>query len=139
MADQKRDSPPERPNEDSIIGTWSPVWSRWENIPTPAEDVRDVTLTFAEGRCEVRRANKLIRSGTFSTDPAGSSATIDVCFDESDVPELTGAALRGIYELSGERLRVCYGPPGGARALTFSADKGSGNYVAEYRRWYPAE
>jgi uncharacterized protein (TIGR03067 family) len=122
------------PEEYSFAGTWRPVWSTWEDVPTSVEDLRDVTLTFAAGRCEVRRGSELVRAGTYSIDPAVSPAEIEVCFLESDVPTLIGAPLRGIYRIDAGRLHVCYGPPGGDRALTFSADKGTGNYLAEYRR-----
>ncbi len=54
------------PDTSSVVGTWSPLWSRWEDIPTLPEELSDVTLTFLEGRCEVRRGAKLIRRGTYS-------------------------------------------------------------------------
>ena len=138
MVDQKRESLPARPNEDSIIGTWSPVWSRWEDIPTPAEDVRDVTLTFAEGRCEVRRRGKahplwhlFDRSGRIIRDDRR------LLRRERRSRVERRRLCAGIYKLNAERLGVCYGPPGGDRAITFSADKGTGNYVAEYRHSDP--
>ena len=134
MADQQHDTDVKRPDGSSVAGTWSPLWSMWENIPTPPDDLRDVTLTFAEGRCEVRRCAKLIREGVYAIDPTSSPKTIDVCFTESDVPELISAPLRGIYEVNAEQLRICYGPPGGDRARSFSADEGTGQYLAEYRR-----
>ncbi|MHC4602330.1 MAG: TIGR03067 domain-containing protein [Planctomycetota bacterium] len=134
MVDRQHDSSVTGPDVGSVAGTWSPQWSTWEEIPTPTEELRYVTLTFADGRCEVGRGEKLIRRGTYTTDPTRSPKTIDVCFTESDVPELIGAPLRGIYEVSAEQLRICYGPPGGDRACSFSAEKGSGQYLAEYRR-----
>ena len=75
-----------------------------------------MTLTFRGGRCEVRRGEKLIRRGTHSTDPTRSPKTITVCFIESDVPELIGAPLQGIYEANAEKLRICYGPPAGTES-----------------------
>jgi uncharacterized protein (TIGR03067 family) len=134
MADRRHDSGVTGSDAGSVAGTWSPLWSRWEDIPTSPEELRDVTLTFAEGRCEVRRGDQLIRKGAYATDPTRSPKTIDVCFSESDVPELIGAPLRGIYEANADRLRICYGPPGGDRAHSFSASQGTGQYLAEYRR-----
>ena len=60
--------------------------------------------------------------------------TIDVCFTVSDVPELIGAPLLGIYEVEGDQLRICYGPPGGSRAPAFATEKGTGRYIGKYRR-----
>ena len=93
-----------------------------------------MTLTFTEGGCEVRRREKLIRSGTYSTDPSRSPRTIDVCFNDSDVPELIGAPMLGIYEVNAEQIRICYGPPGGDRPQAFSSEKGTGRYLGEYSR-----
>ncbi|MBI3697064.1 MAG: hypothetical protein HY238_19795 [Acidobacteria bacterium] len=134
MVDRQYDSSVTGPDAGSVAGTWSPQWSTWEEILTPTEELCDVALTFADGRCEVRRGERLIRRGTYATDPTRSPKTIDVCFTESDVPELVGAPLRGIYEVSAEQLRICYGPPDGDRARSFSAEKGTRQYLAEYRR-----
>ena len=90
--------------------------------------------SFVAGRCEVRRGQVLISSGTYATDPTRSPKVIDVCFSASDVPELAGATLRGLYEADAEKLRICYGLPGGYRANSFSASAGTGQYLAEYRR-----
>ena len=65
MTDRQHASNVNGTDASSVVGSWSPLWSRWEDIPTPPEDLRDVTLTFAEGRCEVRRGEKLIRRGTY--------------------------------------------------------------------------
>lgn len=119
---------------DSIIGTWLPQWSVGDGEPTSAEDLRGVTLTFLGGRCEVRRGGNLIRLGMYTADATNSPHTLDVCFSESDVPELIGATLRGIYEVDADQLRICYGPPGGNRARAFSGNRGTEQYLAEYRR-----
>ena len=139
MTDRQHASNVNGPDASSVVGTWSPLRSRWEDIPTPPEDLRDVTLTFAEGRCEVHRSGKLIRRGTYSTDPTPSPKTIDVCFTESDVPELIDAPMLGIYEVNAGQLRICYGPPGGNRVRSFLAEKRTGQYLGEYRRKDVAE
>lgn len=119
---------------DPLVGSWSPQWSMGDGEPTSAADLRDVVLTFADGRCEVTRAGSLIRSGTYVNDRKISPKTIDVHFTESDVRELIDAPLRGIYEVSADKLCICYGPAGGGRAVTFSGEKGTGQYLAQYSR-----
>ena len=134
MVDREQVSSVNKKNTGSIAGTWRPQRSIGDGLPTTRNDLRDVTLTFANSRCEVRRGEALIRRGSYSTDPTQSPKTIDVCFTESDVPELIDATLRGIYEVKAENLRICYGPPGGVRARSFSGEKGTGQYLAEYQR-----
>ncbi len=117
----------------SIVGTWVPIHSIGDGEPTSDEDLRDVTLTFADGRCEVRRAGVLIRQGMYSVDSAKIPCELDVCFEQSDVPELIDATLKGIYQFDRDHLRICYGPPGGDRASFFTGEKGTGQYLAKYR------
>ena len=126
------------PNEDhrtdgSIVGTWIPIRSVGDGEPTSDDDLRGVTLTFADGQCKVYRAGVLIRRGTVWVDAAKIPRELDVCFEQSDVPELIGAPLRGIYEVDGNALRICYGPPAGHRPGSFSGEKGTSQYLAEYR------
>ena len=137
MTGQKQHSQGDVAIVDSIRGTWSPQWSIGDGEPTPDEDLRDITLTFVDRRCEVRRGESLIRLGTYTTDTTTSPPTLDVSFADSDVPELIDAPLRGIYEINVDRLRICYGPPGGPRAEAFTGDKGTEQYLAEYRRNRP--
>ena len=117
----------------SIVGTWVPIHSIGDGEPTSDEDLRDITLSFANGRCEVRRAGVLIRQGRYSVDSAKIPCELDVCFEQSDVPELIDATLKGIYQVDRDHLRICYGPPGGNRASSFSGEKGTGQYLAKYR------
>ncbi len=117
----------------SIVGTWVPIHSIGDGEPTSDEDLRDVALTFANGRCEVRRAGVLIRQGMYSVDSGQVPCELDVCFEQSDVPELIERPLKGIYKVDGHHLRICYGPPAGDRANSFSGKKGTGQYLAKYR------
>jgi len=117
----------------SIVGTWVPIRSIGDGEPTSDEDLRDITLTFANGWCEVRRAGVLIRQGMYSVDSAKIPCELDVCFEQSDVPELIETPLKGIYQVDGDHLRICYGPPAGDRASSFSGEEGTGQYLAEYR------
>ena len=134
MVDRQPDRSLNGNDTDSIVGTWSPQESTGDGMDTPKAELRDVTLTFSGGRCEVRRGETIIRLGRYATDQTQSPKTIDVCFTESDVPELIDAPLHGIYEVNMNQLRICYGPPGGYRARSFSAEKGTAQYLAEYRR-----
>ena len=134
MVDRQPDSSLNRNDTDSVVGTWSPQWSIGDGMHTPRAQLRDVTLTFTDGRCAVRRGETIIRLGSYATDATKPQKSIEVCFTESDVAELIGVPLHGIYEVNKDQLRICYGPPGGHRARSFSAEKGTGQYLAEYRR-----
>ena len=122
------------PAEDSsIVGTWVPIHSIGDGEPTSDEDLHGITLTFARGRCEVRRAEFLIRQGTYRVDAAKIPCELDVWFEQSDLPELIDATLNGIYHVDRDHLQICYGPPGGNRASSFSGEQGTGQYLSKYR------
>ena len=133
MRSSSRSEKKHRAEGSSIIGTWVPIHSIGDGEQTSDDDLHGITLTFAGGRCEVCRAESLIRQGTYSVDTAKNPHELDVCFEQSDVPELIDATLKGIYQVARYHLRICYGPPGGNRASSFSGEKGTGQYLAKYR------
>jgi uncharacterized protein (TIGR03067 family) len=67
----------------------------------------------------------------FTLDP--SHKRIDV--NHHDTPAGTwGGKLKGIYELSGDSLKVCYDLKGQRYPTSFEAGQGSGQVVYEFRR-----
>ena len=133
MCSSSRSEKNHQAEDSSIVGTWVPIHSIGDGEPTSDEDLHGITLSFAGGRCEVRRAEFLIRQGTYRVDTAKIPCELDVFFEQSDVQELIGTTLKGIYQVDRDHLRICYGPPGGNRASSFSGEKGTGQYLAKYR------
>ena len=133
MRSSSRSEKNHQAEDSSIVGTWAPIHSIGDGEPTSDKDLRDITLAFARGRCEVRRGDILIRKGTYCADTAKNPHELNVFFEQSDVQELIGTTLKGIYQVDRDHLRICYGPPGGHRARSFSAEKGTSQYLAEYR------
>ena len=70
-------------------------------------------------------------SGTVELDEAAKPRHIDLIF--TDGPE-AGNLNRGIYELSGDTLRLCLNMAGKARPRSFSTKPGSGNALEVFRR-----
>ena len=71
----------------------------------------------------------------FKVDTAGPN-TIWVFHHENPLASqgFWGGTLTGIYELSGDRLRICFDLTGRTYPKTFEAGKGSGRGIFEYKR-----
>jgi uncharacterized protein (TIGR03067 family) len=52
----------------------------------------------------------------------------------SESGTLKGKVLRGIYELTGDKMRVCFGPADGERPGEFDTKKGKGRAMVHYER-----
>ena len=96
----------DRDDDSSIVGTWIPIHSIGDGEQTSDEDLHGITPAFARGRCEVRRGDILIRKGTYCADIAKNPHELDVCFEQSDVPELIDATLKGIYHVDPSKTRT---------------------------------
>ena len=113
----------------SIVGTWVPTCTIGDGEPTSDENVRDITLICANGRCEVHREGVSIRQRRYSVDSVKIPCELEVCFEQSDVPELIDATRKGIYQVDRDYMRICYGPPG----ELFSGEKATDQYLAKHR------
>ena len=133
MRSSSRSEKNHQAEDSSIVGTWVPIHSIGDGEPTSDEDRHGMTLTFANGRCEVHRGEVPIRQGTYRVDTAKTPHELDVWFEQSDVPELIDATLKGIYHVDRDHLQICYGPPGGNRASSFSGEQGTGQYLSKSR------
>jgi len=109
-------------------GTWRLVSSTWNGEPQMA-DLRWVV----DGDHYTIRLNgqSHVDPHTFKLDP--SHKQIDVFHHE--VPKGTyGGSLKGIYEIKGDSLRVCYDLTGQQYPKSFDAKAGSRQVVYQFRR-----
>jgi uncharacterized protein (TIGR03067 family) len=90
-----------------LQGTWQAVRVETESGPVPAEIVRQLRYVFAEDRVTLFEGERATGAGTIAIHPATTPAAIDVVM--TDGPG-RGQGARGIYEVVGDRLRLCIGP-----------------------------
>jgi uncharacterized protein (TIGR03067 family) len=67
--------------------------------------------------------------------PSSERPTIDLMVTQGGA---RGQTMLGIYELVGDRFRVCYGLPGRDRPRDFSPQAGSGHMLQELKRATPS-
>lgn len=89
-----------------------------------------VELELTGAAYTVRFAGQVADRGTYSHDDAGSPAVLTILGVEG--PN-AGRTIPCLYQLAGDRLRVCYGLDGTA-PTAFATAAGSQHYLATYRR-----
>jgi uncharacterized protein (TIGR03067 family) len=110
---------------------WKVVSFHRDGKDSPVQEGRVIPYTF-EG-------NKLV-----TADPLGAKVEIEYRLDPSKTPKqidqrFTGGSIgpwiaKGIYELEGDTLTICYGGPNVPRPTEFSTDPGDGRSMRVHRR-----
>jgi uncharacterized protein (TIGR03067 family) len=87
-------------------------------------------IEFSKGVYRVRFDEQIVDQGTFKTSPAEPYESLQL-FGTSGPND--GRTISCIYQLVGERLRVCYGMDG-CWPTEFTTIAGQNRYLATYRR-----
>ena len=116
---------------EALAGTWVPVSVEIDGRKD--EELKGVAVTYeASGKISVRRGDKVIGEGTFKIDPGRKPKAID--YKQTSEGEDKGKTALGIYEVEGDRLKLCTVPEGKKRPAEFSSKPGSGHYFRIYKR-----
>ena len=116
-------------------GIWQAVSSESDGKKLPEEEVKRITVRITGDKLDAYRDDKLIRVAILKLAPTTSPKTIDSRVTESDVPELLGETLTGIYEVNEDEYRICYAAVGKMeRPTEFTARAGTGQYLAIFKR-----
>ena len=111
-------------------GTWT-----FESVETggkevPAAQFKGITVTFEGDKYTVKKGDEMIQACTLKLDPSKSPKTLDVTVAEGPNK---GATMLGIYEISGDTLKVCFDPDGKKRPTEFKGASGSQTLVVHKR------
>jgi uncharacterized protein (TIGR03067 family) len=117
-----------------MTGTWRPISYQKDGKKFPEEQLQKTRTTFdATGKVTVQLEGKIIIQGQITIEPSKKPKQSDGTFTEG---ELKGKTL-GIYELDGDRMKICYALPGKDRPTEFSSKPGSGHVLVVYERVKP--
>jgi uncharacterized protein (TIGR03067 family) len=100
-----------------LQGTWKLV--KFDTPPErkPPEDiVAKMGLIFAANKLITRDGDHLGDESTYAIDPSKSPRWFDTV---ATAGPNKGKTAKGIYELNGDELRICIGPPGQKRPFEF--------------------
>ena len=86
----------------SLEGTWLPLSAELDGEAAPAEVLEQTVFTLASGQYSVRFGGQVSDRGTYEIDEAG------LTLSGMDGPN-AGKILPCLYQLKGNRLRICFG------------------------------
>ena len=112
-------------------GTWTFQSVEAGGKEVPAAEFKGITVTFEGDKYAVKKADEVIEAATLKLDPSKSPKTLDVMVAEGPNK---GAVMLGIYEISGDTLKVCFDPEGKKRPTEFKTAAGSPTTLALYKR-----
>lgn len=116
-------------------GTWRMAAMNQEGDSVPlGGNLAKLQLVVDGDRRTVRAGQILYSHAYYRIDPAASPPAIDVFVTQGGS---SGQTMLGIYEVSGDRLRVCLASHGRERPRDFSPKAGSGHVLQELRRESP--
>lgn len=111
-------------------GTWTFESVEAGGKVVPAAEFKGMTVTFAGDKYTVRKGDEVIQAATQKLDPSRSPKALDVTVAEGPNQ---GAVMLGIYEISGDTLKVCFDPEGKKRPAQFKSAPGSQTLVVHKR------
>jgi uncharacterized protein (TIGR03067 family) len=113
-----------------VIGMWQLVRAEFGGEETPELVVQQTTVEFTAASYRVRFAGRVVDRGTFEL--GGVVGTHTIVLRGVEGPN-AGRTIPGVFQLRGDRLRVCYGINGIA-PTEFGTSAGDERYLATYRR-----
>lgn len=119
---------------DKIKGTWSAVARErdGQRMEVAEDNERHFKLVFDGKKIKYQPRNGSEEEGTYKLDATKKPKTLDLSVETG---ELKGKTLIGIYELDGDKLKICHGAPDSERPKEFGSKQGIG--IIELKRVKP--
>ncbi len=115
-----------------ISGRWQIVALEINGNKTSEKDAKKLAVVNgSDGTWSIHSDGKEISRGTSIIDPTSKPKTIDFTPTNGGGK---GNTYLGIYELGGNKRKLCFAPPGSERPKTFSSESGSQNILVAFQR-----
>jgi len=113
-----------------LQGTWQATSGEMAGVPVPAEVVKTAQLVVTGDKATLRSAGK-DEPATLKLDPSATPKTVDILALAG--PD-KGKTQPGIYEVSGDTLKLCIAHTGNPRPTTFSTKAGEKTALMVFQR-----
>ena len=111
-----------------LQGTWKFTAQVMDGKERPADELKDLKITFAGDKFTVREGDKVVQAGTHKFNVAKKPIQVDAQITEG---EGKGSTMLGIYEMKGDMVKVCFDPQGKERPTSFTAKEGQFSAVIQ--------
>jgi len=115
---------------EKLQGDWAVLSMTRDGEKIPDDDAQAIFRTVKGTQYTVFRFDKAIGKGTFTLDATKTPKTIDALAANSPKEKV----MRGIYEISGDTYKVCFGAPGKDRPTEMTAKEGTGHTLTVWQR-----
>jgi uncharacterized protein (TIGR03067 family) len=121
-------------NDDKLIqGGWKPVTAELGGKPFPEEVLKTMKLILSDGKYTVLVGEQK-DEGTVKLDPAQKPSAMDIVGTKGPNQ---GKTIPAIYELSHNKLRICYDLSGKERPKKFETRPDTQLFLVEYQLQQP--
>jgi uncharacterized protein (TIGR03067 family) len=122
---------PVEEEQERLAGTWRVIGAEVEGTPIPPREYRELRMTFADGKFVARRGDEEPQEGTYTLEPRKNPRRIDITRGNSP----TGSRKQlGIYQFTGDTLRICTFDNGTDRPTSFDTRDRPGCTLLVLRR-----
>jgi len=116
------DKDPSANDLEAMQGDWAVVEYVADGVKSEDDNAQSLFRTIKGDHYTVFLFDKALGSGTIKLDATQKPKHIDSLPDK-----MPGKAFLGIYEIDGNRIKVCYAPPGKDRPAELVSKKDSGH------------
>jgi uncharacterized protein (TIGR03067 family) len=123
---------PSRRDLEQMQGSWQCASYTVDGMRLPEDTAQAMFRTVKGDGYTIFRFEKVIGKGTIKLDATKNPREIDAM--TAATPTRKGGLIRGIYEVSDDTLRLCFGAPGKERPREFKSEPGSGHTLTTWAR-----
>src|SRR5262245_1288930 len=118
------EEPASKKDLDGLQGSWNLVSAMQDGKALPGDEVKQTTIVISGDtfRFPGLAKDATSRAGTFKLDATKDPKEMDTISAEKEIK-------LGIYELDGDRYKVCFAPAGKPRPNEFASKPGSGSLL----------
>ena len=128
--DAPKEKPPADADADKIQGTWVAIWVETGGKPAPSNTIKNLSLLITADKIAFNPGGEN-RQSTYKLDPAKTPKIIELTPQDGPAK---GKTLRGLYELDGDRLKLCVQNGEGEEPTEFATKPGTGWRLLILRR-----
>jgi uncharacterized protein (TIGR03067 family) len=130
--------PKEEDDAKRLQGVWRVAAVEEDGKAAPADDVKNITVTFEKDTFNVKEGDNVTLRGTFTLDPSAKPKGIDMTITEAGKGGETPKKMLGVYEFTKDGLRWCVAKPGAKeRPKGFAGKEGDGQMLVTLKREKP--